>query len=101
MDTLFQSDTEDTVILAWTTTPWTLPSNCALAIGEGVSYVKIKTFNPYTYSPVSVVLAKELVSKYFKEEAKNLSFEDYRAGDKQIPWQMLSEFKGKELIGLR
>lgn len=101
MDTLFQHDKEDTVFIAWTTTPWTLPSNCALAVGVAVDYVKIKTFNPYTYAPVSVVLAKELVSKYFKEEAKGLSFEDYQSGDKQIPWQILSEFKGAELRNLR
>lgn len=100
IDTLFQKDTEDTAMLAWTTTPWTLPSNCALAVGAAVAYVKIKTFNPYTFSPVSVVLAKELVSKYFKDEAKELTFEDYKGGDKQIPWQILSEFKGNELIGL-
>jgi isoleucyl-tRNA synthetase len=99
--TLFESSDEDTVILAWTTTPWTLPSNCALAVGENISYVKINTFNPYTYQPVSVVLAKELVSKYFKTEGENVSFEDYKEGDKVIPWAIKAQFKGSDLIGLR
>ncbi|MFA6944354.1 MAG: isoleucine--tRNA ligase [Pedobacter sp.] len=97
---LFDQDAEDTAILAWTTTPWTLPSNCALAIGASITYVKVKTFNPYTFSPVSVVLAKELVSKYFKEDAKNLAFTDYKGGDKLIPWQITDEFSGSQLIGL-
>ncbi|NCD68709.1 isoleucine--tRNA ligase [Mucilaginibacter agri] len=98
--TLFESPDEDTVILAWTTTPWTLPSNCALAIGEKIDYVKISTFNPYTYQPVSVVLAKVLVSKYFKAEGENASFEDYKGGDKVIPWVVKAEFKGSDLVGL-
>ena len=100
MEVLFDQEAEDTVILAWTTTPWTLPSNCALAVGQLISYVKIKTFNPYTFSPVSVVLAKELVSKYFKEEAKDLSFSGYKEGDKLIPWQLSAEFRGTELLNL-
>jgi isoleucyl-tRNA synthetase len=99
--TLFESANEDTVILAWTTTPWTLPSNCALAVGENIAYVKISTFNPYTYQPVSVVLAKELVGKYFKAEAENASFEDYKEGDKIIPWTIKASFKGTDLLGLR
>ncbi len=101
MSQLFQNEAETTVILAWTTTPWTLPSNGALAIGKNVNYVKIRTFNPYTFSPVSVVLAKDLVSKYFKAEAQNASFQDYQGGDKLIPWEVAAEFKGEELIGLR
>jgi isoleucyl-tRNA synthetase len=97
---LFSEANEDTVILAWTTTPWTLPSNCALAVGENIDYVKIKTFNPYTYVPVSVVLAKVLVSKYFKAEGENASFADYKDGDKIIPWTVEVTFKGKDLLGL-
>ncbi len=100
MNVLFENADEDTAILAWTTTPWTLPSNCALAVGAAISYVKIKTFNPYTYAPVSVVLAKDLVSKYFKEDAKNIALSDYKAGDKLIPWQIISEFKGSDLLDL-
>jgi len=98
---LFEDVNEDTAILAWTTTPWTLPSNCALAIGENIDYVKLRTFNPYTYEPVSVVLAKALVGKYFKAEGENASFQDYKGGDKIIPWEVRAEFKGAELIGLR
>jgi isoleucyl-tRNA synthetase len=98
---LFEDVNEDTTILAWTTTPWTLPSNCALAIGENVDYVKLRTFNPYTYEPVSVVLAKALVGKYFKAEGENASFQDYKGGDKVIPWEVRAEFKGVEMIGLR
>ncbi|HQT23287.1 MAG: isoleucine--tRNA ligase [Sphingobacteriales bacterium 17-39-43] len=101
MDKVFENAVEDTVILAWTTTPWTLPSNCALAVGASISYVKIRTFNPYTFQPVSVILAKDLVSKYFKEEHKALSLDDYRAGDKVIPWNQVADFKGSDLVGLR
>ena len=97
---LFEDENEDTAIIAWTTTPWTLPSNCALAVGASIDYVKVKTFNQYTFSPVSVVLARDLVSKYFKNEAKDLPFEDYREGDKLIPWQIAGEFKGAELVNL-
>lgn len=98
---LFEQDEEDTAILAWTTTPWTLPSNCALAIGEQIRYVKIRTFNPYTYAPVSVVLAQDLVGKYFRPEAENASFADFKPGDKLIPWEKAAEFSGTDLIGLR
>ncbi|SDT69339.1 Isoleucyl-tRNA synthetase [Mucilaginibacter mallensis] len=100
MPVLFDGN-EDTVILAWTTTPWTLPSNCALAVGENINYVKIKTFNPYTFDAVSVVLAKDLVSKYFKAEGENASFADYKGGDKVIPWQLVASFTGKDLVDLR
>ena len=99
MPVLFDGQ-EDTAILAWTTTPWTLPSNCALAVGENINYVKIKTFNPYTYDAVSVVLAKDLVGKYFKAEGENASFDDYKGGDKIIPWQAVAAFTGKDLVGL-
>ncbi len=98
---LFEEETEDTAILAWTTTPWTLPSNCALAVGENINYVKIKTFNPYTFALVSVVLAKDLINQYFKKEGENASFTGYNSGDKIIPWEIAAEFKGAELIGLR
>jgi isoleucyl-tRNA synthetase len=101
MHVLFETPEEDTAILAWTTTPWTLPSNCALAVGDKITYVKIKTFNPYTYAPVSVVLAKDLVGSFFKKEAENASFEDYKGGDKLIPWVLKAEFTGADLVGLR
>ncbi|MBS7566547.1 isoleucine--tRNA ligase [Mucilaginibacter sp. Bleaf8] len=101
MQTLFSEPGEETAILAWTTTPWTLPSNCALAIGEDIDYVKISTLNPYTFKPVSVVLAKALVGKYFKAEGENASFEDYKPGDKVIPWAVKASFKGADLVDLR
>jgi len=102
MPLLFEDENEDTVILAWTTTPWTLPANCALAVGEKIDYVKIRTYNPYTYEPVSVVLAKELVGKYFKAEGEDPTlFQDYKGGDKIIPWELRGSFKGIELLGLR
>jgi isoleucyl-tRNA synthetase len=100
-DILFESADEDTVILAWTTTPWTLPSNCALAVGQDIDYLKISTLNPYTYRPVSVVLARDLVSKYFKAEGENASFDDYKEGDKVIPWTIKAQFKGSAMVGLR
>lgn len=87
--------------LAWTTTPWTLPSNLGLAVGAQVDYVLIKTFNPYTHLPVNVVLAKDLVPKYFKPEAENSDFSTYTADAKQIPWQLLATFKGSQLENCR
>lgn len=88
-------------ILAWTTTPWTLPSNTALAIGEKITYLQVNTFNPYTYKPVSVVLAKDLVGKYFPEKNKEARLEDYKPGDKVIPYRIVQEFSGKQLVGIR
>ncbi|NGM62935.1 isoleucine--tRNA ligase [Sphingobacterium sp. SGG-5] len=101
MDTLVEDPEEDVALIAWTTTPWTLPGNSALTVGKNIDYVKIKTFNQYTGEPVSVVLAKNLISKYFKAEGENTSFQDYELGDKIIPWEKTSEFKGAELVGLR
>ena len=86
--------------MAWTTTPWTLPSNLGLTVGPNIDYILVQTFNPYTFLPVNVVLAKALVGKYFKEEAENGDFSAYKEGDKVIPWKILQEFKGKELEGL-
>ena len=87
--------------MAWTTTPWTLPSNLGLTVGPNIDYVLVKTFNPYTHLPNNVILAKALVSKYFKAEAENIDFENYKEGDKIIPWKILAEFKGKDLEGIR
>ena len=101
MSSVFEHDEEQTAFIAWTTTPWTLPSNGALAVGEKISYVKIKTFNQYTFLPVSVILAKDLVGKHFKSDAQDLSFEDYKGGDKLIPWTIAAEFPGKALVGLK
>lgn len=90
----------ETFLMAWTTTPWTLPSNLGLTVGPNIDYVLVQTFNPYTFLPVNVVLAKALVGKYFKAEAENGDFSAYKEGDKVIPWKILQEFKGKELEGL-
>ncbi|MEY2704587.1 MAG: hypothetical protein RL407_649 [Bacteroidota bacterium] len=90
---------ENTYFLAWTTTPWTLPSNSALAVGEQLDYVKVSTFNPYTHLPVQVILAKARLTSYFSPKAEGLPLEDYRPGDKLIPYQVVGEWKGKELLG--
>jgi isoleucyl-tRNA synthetase len=89
----------NTYILAWTTTPWTLPSNSALAIGENLDYVKVRSFNPYTHLPVDVILAKARLAAYFSPKAAELALEAYNPGDKLIPYQVLEEFKGKTMIG--
>lgn len=92
-------------VLAWTTTPWTLPSNTALTVGPKIDYVLVKTFNQYTFEPINVILAKNLVGKQFgkayfaTEEAAD--FENYKAGDKKIPYQILTEAKGADLVGIR
>ncbi|SMD34028.1 Isoleucyl-tRNA synthetase [Reichenbachiella faecimaris] len=97
---LFDGD-EEVFFLAWTTTPWTLPSNGALVVGKKIKYVKVKTFNQYTFQPISVILAKDLVGKYFSEKAKNLALEDYKEGDKLIPWHIDAEYAGADLLDIR
>jgi isoleucyl-tRNA synthetase len=94
------SGPESVFALAWTTTPWTLPSNTALAVGEKINYSIIKTYNPFTYEPVVVVLAKDLMAKYFKAEQTELDYSAYVAGDKSIPYVLLGEIKGKDLAGI-
>jgi len=98
---LFDENGEPVFILAWTTTPWTLPSNTALAVGKKIKYVKVKTFNAYTFQPVSVVLAKDLVNKFFNEKAKELELSEFNEGDKLIPWKIISEFTGEDLIDIQ
>jgi len=88
-------------IIAWTTTPWTLPSNTALAVGPKIDYAIVNTLNPYTAIKQTVILAKDLMGKYFKEETEGSSFEDFEAGGKNLPWQKIGECKGEHLIGLR
>ncbi|EAZ82079.1 isoleucine--tRNA ligase [Algoriphagus machipongonensis] len=90
---------ENTYIIAWTTTPWTLPSNSALAIGEKLDYVKVKTFNPYTHDPCFVILAKARMNAYLNPKAKDIKLEDYTPGDKLIPFEVVDEFKGKDMLG--
>jgi isoleucyl-tRNA synthetase len=86
--------------LAWTTTPWTLPSNLGLTVGPNIDYVLVKTFNPYTHLCINIILAKALLRKYFKQEEENISFDDYKEGGKILPWKILAEFKGKDLEGI-
>ncbi len=90
---------DEVFFMAWTTTPWTLPSNLGLTVGPNIDYVLIKTFNPYTHFPNNVVLAKALVNKYFKAEAEKGNFDEYNEGDKIIPWKIITEIKGKDLEG--
>lgn len=98
---LFDSaDSSNIYILAWTTTPWTLPANSALTVGKNIDYVLVKSFNPYTFEPVNVVLAKDLVGKYFNEKGKDGDFSKYNDGDKIIPWKIVIEFKGNFLEGI-
>ncbi|UQD55448.1 isoleucine--tRNA ligase [Flavobacterium sp. K5-23] len=95
----------DVHILAWTTTPWTLPSNTALTVGPKIDYVLVKTFNQYTFLPTNVLLAKNLVGKQFGkgffESTEVSDFENFAAGDKKIPFQILAEVKGNGLVGIR
>ena len=92
-------------ILAWTTTPWTLPSNTALTVGPKIDYVLVETFNQYTFLPVKVILAKNLVGKQFGKgffaSEETSDFENFKANDKQIPYKILTEFKGAALVGIR
>jgi len=85
--------------LAWTTTPWTLPSNLGLTVGPNIEYVLVKTFNPYTHAPVHVVLAKALLSKLFKPEAENGDFENYNPDQKILPWKIVANCKGADIEG--
>ncbi|MBC7425292.1 MAG: isoleucine--tRNA ligase [Bacteroidia bacterium] len=98
---LLPESEKDAFFIAWTTTPWTLPSNTALAVGKNITYIAVETFNQYTFKPVIVILAKELFSKYFNEKASEISLEDYKEGDKLIPFKILKEIKGSNLADLR
>jgi isoleucyl-tRNA synthetase len=98
---LFEAASSELFFMAWTTTPWTLPSNLGLTVGERITYVLVQTFNPYTHLPINVILAKDLVGKYFKAENENTGFEEYKEGDKALPWRILTEFKGAQLEGCR
>lgn len=89
-----------TFILAWTTTPWTLPSNTALAVGKEIDYLLVRSFNPFSFEAQNYILAKELFGKYFPEKHAGLKRSEYKAGDKAIPFEVLAEFKGDALLGL-
>ena len=95
----------DVHFLAWTTTPWTLPSNTALTVGPKIDYVLVQSYNQYTFEPIKVVLAKNLVAKQFAgkkfNQVADISELNYSEGDKQIPFLVLNEFKGKDLVGIK
>lgn len=94
----------DVHFLAWTTTPWTLPSNTALTVGPKIDYVLVKTFNQYTFEPINVVLAKNLVGKQFAKkyaEGTDEDFANYTSETKVIPYQILAKFKGADLVGIK
>ncbi len=98
---LFENVDSELFFLAWTTTPWTLPSNTALAVGKEIHYFKVKTINQYTGKTVTVILAKDRFAAYFNEKNELLNFEDYKEGGKNIPFKILAEYKGQELAGVR
>lgn len=95
------NDKSEVYFLAWTTTPWTLPSNLGLSVGPNIEYSMVRTFNPYTSIPINVILASALLGKYFKDEAKDLDLASFKPGDKVIPWKIVEKFRGSELAGLR
>nr|WP_315231157.1 isoleucine--tRNA ligase [uncultured Flavobacterium sp.] len=98
-------DLDEVFILAWTTTPWTLPSNTALTVGPKIEYALVKTFNQYTFRPATLILAKNLVGKQFGkgffESTEPADFENFKEGDKKIPYQVLAECKGADLVDIR
>ena len=87
-------------IIAWTTTPWTLPSNTALCVGPKIQYVALETFNPYNGTPMVCIMAKERVSAYFAADGAEKDFADYKAGDKVVPYRVIAEFSGSDLVGI-
>jgi isoleucyl-tRNA synthetase len=98
---LFSKNGESEIyFLAWTTTPWTLPSNLGLTVGANIEYSLVNTFNPYTHLPISAILASDLIPNYFKAGAEILPLTDYKQSDKLIPWEKIATFKGNELEGL-
>jgi isoleucyl-tRNA synthetase len=98
---LLQNKEESIHFMAWTTTPWTLPSNLGLTVGPNIDYVLVHTFNPYTHTICNVVLASKLLAKYFKSEHENADFEAYAKDGKNIPYKIMGTFKGSQLEGCR
>ena len=92
---------DNIVILAWTTTPWTLPSNTALCVGPKIEYVALETFNPYNGTPIVAFVAKPRVNAYFSAEGAEKPFEEYKVGDKVVPYRVIAEFTGKDLVGIK
>ena len=99
---LFGTETFPVYFLAWTTTPWTLPSNTALCVGPNIDYVRVLSFNPYTGAPAIYVLAEALVGAWFHAKGADMPLESYQKGDKVVPWKVLDgKFKGADLVGIR
>ena len=99
---LFGTETLPVYFLAWTTTPWTLPSNTALCVGPNIDYVRVLSFNPYTGAPAIYVLAEALVGAWFNAKGADVPLESYQKGDKVVPWKVLDgKFKGADLVGIR
>ncbi len=94
------TDTVAVHIMAWTTTPWTLPSNTALAVGKDIIYIKVRSFNPYSGEPITIIIAKELLNNLFPEQNSTIDFSEYKSGDKKIPFKTGEEFKGGDLKGI-
>lgn len=92
---------EDLCIIAWTTTPWTLPSNTALCVGPKIDYVAVESYNPYTGKPATYILAKARLNAYFAAEGAELALDSYKHGDKVIPYKVIAEFTGAELVGMK
>ena len=88
-------------LAAWTTTPWTLPSNTALCVGPKIKYVAVETFNPYNGEPITVIMAESRINAYLKPEGKDLPLDEYKQGDKLVPWHIIGECMGTDLVGLR
>ncbi len=97
---LIESTDTELYILAWTTTPWTLPSNTALTVGANIEYTLVRTFNPYTGIPITVIVAKELMGRYFPEKEAAMPLDEYEPGSKHVPYKVLTSIQGKELEGL-
>ena len=93
-------DTADVHMMAWTTTPWTLPSNTALAVGKAITYIRVRSFNPYSGAPITVIIAKDLLHSMFPEANAALEFSEYNTGDKRIPFRVLDEYPGSSLEGI-
>lgn len=87
--------------LAWTTTPWTLSSNTALCVGPNIDYVAVQSYNPYTGEPATYVLAKDLLNAHFSPKAAEVAMEDYKPGDKLVPFKVIAEYKGADLVGMK
>ncbi len=97
---LFEGD-DEVHFLAWTTTPWTLPSNTGLAVGKNIDYVKVRTYNQYTFKPITVILARALMNNFFDPKLADLKMEDYNEGDKKIPYEVAQEYKGQVFENIR